>query len=175
MERITRVRIGIILLVFCLILGFFSFKLYDMQIIETGGKVDNTRIFVTETRVKAARGNILDRNGNVLVTNRASYDLVMNHYIICSAPDTNDRLLELVNMCRDMNIDYIDLYDSDKAPEPTVGGEGRAPARPSTGETPVVPVAPAAAGETPVAPVVQKATGETPVVPVRRQDGGFPR
>ena len=110
MERITRVRIGIILLVFCLILGFFSFKLYDMQIIETGGKVDNTRIFVTETRVKAARGNILDRNGNVLVTNRASYDLVMNHYIICSAPDTNDRLLELVNMCRDMNIDYIDHF-----------------------------------------------------------------
>ncbi|MBQ7817168.1 MAG: hypothetical protein IJ388_00010 [Oscillospiraceae bacterium] len=110
MERITRVRIGIILLVFCLVLGFFSFKLYDMQIVETGGKVDNTKIFVTETRVKAARGNILDRNGNVLVTNRASYDLVLNHYIICSAADTNDRLLELVQMCREMNIEYIDHF-----------------------------------------------------------------
>ncbi|MBQ8769323.1 MAG: hypothetical protein IJZ15_06745 [Oscillospiraceae bacterium] len=110
MERITRVRIGIILLVFCLILGFFSFKLYDMQIIETGGKTDNTKIFVTETRVKAARGNILDRNGNVLVANRASYDLVLNHYIICSAADTNDRLLELVQMCREMNIEYIDHF-----------------------------------------------------------------
>ena len=88
MERITRVRIGIILLVFCLILGFFSFKLYSMQIIETGGKVDNTKIFVTETRVKAARGDILDRNGNILVTNRASYDLVLNHYIIYSAQNT---------------------------------------------------------------------------------------
>jgi len=110
MERITRVRIGIILLVFCLILGFFSFKLYDMQIIETGGNIDNAKIFVTETRVKAARGNILDRNGNVLVTNRASYDLVLNHYIICSAADTNDRLLELVQMCREMEIEYIDHF-----------------------------------------------------------------
>ena len=110
MERITSKRIGIILLVFCLIIGFFSFKLYDMQIIETGGKTDNTKIFVTETRVKAARGNILDRNGNVLVTNRASYDLVLNHYIICSAADTNDRLLELVNMCREMDIQYNDHF-----------------------------------------------------------------
>ena len=110
MERITRVRIGIILLVFSLILGFFSFKLYDMQIIETGGKVDNTKIFVTETRVKAARGNILDRNGNILVTNRASYDLVLNHYIIYSAQNTNDHLLELVQLCREMNIEYIDHF-----------------------------------------------------------------
>ncbi len=110
MERITRNRITIILIAFCLILGFFSFKLYDMQIIETGGKVDNTKIFVTETRVKAARGNILDRNGNVIVTNRASYDLVFNHYIICSAADTNDRLLELVQLCREMDIDYIDHF-----------------------------------------------------------------
>ena len=110
MERITRMRIGIILLIFCLILGFFSFKLYDMQIIETGGKVDNTKIFVTETRVKAARGNILDRNGNILVTNRASYDLVLNHYIICSAADTNDRLLELVRLCREMDIEYNDHF-----------------------------------------------------------------
>ena len=110
MERITRVRIGIILLVFCLVLGFFSFKLYSMQIIETGGKVDNTKIFVTETRVKAARGNILDRNGNILVTNRASYDLVLNHYIIYSAQNTNDYLLELVRVCRNMNIAYIDHF-----------------------------------------------------------------
>jgi outer membrane biosynthesis protein TonB len=46
--------------------------------------------------------------------------------------------------------------------------EGRAPARPSTGETPVVPVVPAPTGETPVVPVASAPTGETPVVPVRK-------
>ena len=110
MERITAKRITGIFVVFCMILGFFTFKLYDVQVGQTGGKVDNTKIFVTETRVKAARGNILDRNGNVLVTNRASYDLVLNHYIICSAADTNERLLELVQLCREMDIQYNDHF-----------------------------------------------------------------
>ena len=47
-------------------------------------------------------------------------------------------------------------------------GEGRAPARPATGEVPVAPVAPAATGETPVVPVGTDPTGETPVFPVRK-------
>ena len=110
MERITRVRVGIILVVFGLILGFYALRLYDLQVIQTGGKVDNTRIFITETRVKAARGDILDCNGNVLVTNRASYDMVFNHFVICSAPNTNYLLLDLVNLCREMNIEYIDHF-----------------------------------------------------------------
>ena len=110
MERITRVRAGIILVVFGLILSFFALRLYDLQVIQTGGKVDNTRIFVTETRVKAARGDILDCNGNVLVTNRASYDLVFNHFVICSAENTNQLLLDLVNLCREMDIAYADHF-----------------------------------------------------------------
>ncbi len=110
MERITRRRAGIILLVFCLILSFFALKLYDLQIISTGGKIDNTKTFTIETRVKAARGDILDRNGNVLVTNRASYDLTFNHYVICSAANTNQLLLELVNVCRQMDVDYIEHF-----------------------------------------------------------------
>ena len=69
MERITRNRVGILLLVFCMIVSFFGFKLYDMQIIESGGNTNNITTFETRTRVKAARGNILDKNGNVLVTN----------------------------------------------------------------------------------------------------------
>ena len=110
MERMTRRRAGIIMLVFCLILSVFAIRLYDLQVISTGGKVDNTKTFTIETRVKAARGDLLDRNGNVLVTNRASYDLTFNHYVICSAPNTNALLLEMVNVCREMGIDYIEHF-----------------------------------------------------------------
>ena len=110
MERITRFRVGIILVVFALILSFFALRLYDLQVIRTGGKVDNTRIFITETRIKAARGDILDCNGNVLVTNRASYDMVFNHFVICSAPNTNELLLKLVQLCRQMDIEYTDHF-----------------------------------------------------------------
>ena len=98
MERITRVRAGIFLAIFIAIIAFFTLKLYDIQIVIPGGVVDNTKTFTTVTRVKAARGDILDCNGNVLVTNRASYDLVFNHFVILSAGGTNEKLLQLVRL-----------------------------------------------------------------------------
>ena len=70
MERLTRRRAGTVILLFVLVLGFFALKLYDLQIIETGGQIDNTTYYTTKTTVRSARGEILDRNGNVLVTNR---------------------------------------------------------------------------------------------------------
>lgn len=108
MERMSRVRIGVVMVVFCLVVGYFALRLYDMQVIETGGVVDNTKTFTVYTNVKAARGEILDCNGNVLATNRASYDLVFIHYVICSAEHRNDRLLELVELCREIDTEYID-------------------------------------------------------------------
>ena len=110
MERITRVRAVIMLVLFCLILGFYGFTLYDHQVIETGNSKDNLDTFTTLTRVKAARGDILDRNGNLLVSNRASYDLVFNHYVIRMSDDPNGSLLELVQLCRELEIEYIDHF-----------------------------------------------------------------
>ena len=106
MERISRVRASIILLLFFLILGFFAFKIYDLQIIQTGGNTDNATTFTTLTRVKAARGDILDRNGNLLVSNRASYDLAINHYVLLNNNDTNEHLYRLVKRCEENNISY---------------------------------------------------------------------
>ena len=108
MERITRNRVGVLLLVFCLIISFFGFKLYDMQIIESGGNTNNITTFETRTRVKAARGNILDKNGNVLVTNRASYDLTINHYVLTSSVNPNQALYDLVKLCQQHDIEYTD-------------------------------------------------------------------
>ena len=110
MERISRVRAWLLLLFFLLILVFFSARLFRLQIIETKGDTDNTEVFTTLTRVKAARGDILDRNGNILIGNRASYDLVFNHYVITSADNTNNHLLRLVNKCRELGIKYIDHF-----------------------------------------------------------------
>ena len=110
MERITRGRARIVLAVFLAIVLIFSFKLYDLQIIETGGSTDNTTTFTTLTRVKAARGDILDTNGNMLVSNRASYDLVINHYVLLTADGTNEYLYQLVNRCVESNIAYTEHF-----------------------------------------------------------------
>ena len=110
MERITRGRTMILLLVFALVIGFFIFKMYDLQVIETGGKKENVTTFTTLTRVKAARGDILDTNGNLLVSNRASYDLVMNHYVLITADGTNDYLYRLVKRCQEAGITYTERF-----------------------------------------------------------------
>ena len=110
MERVSRLRAWLLLMFFLLVLVLFSARLYKLQIVDTKGDTDNTEVFTTITRVKAARGDILDRNGNILIGNRASYDLVFNHYVITSADNTNNHLLRLVNKCRELGIEYIDHF-----------------------------------------------------------------
>ena len=110
MERISKLRATIFLVVFAIIIGFFALKLYDLQIIETGGKTDNQETFTTLTRVKAARGNLMDANGNLLVGNRASYDLTINHYVLLAAKGTNDNLLRLVKRCEEAGIAYTEHF-----------------------------------------------------------------
>ena len=110
MERITRLRVTLILTLFGLLIGFFALKLYDLQMIQTGGNTDNVKKFYTVTRVKAARGDILDRNGNVLVTNRATYDMVFNHYVLLSNENPNGQLLKLVQLCRELGVTYNEHF-----------------------------------------------------------------
>ena len=110
MERVTKVRAIALLLIFATVLSLYSFRLFNLQIIETDGNTDNTDVYVTQTRVKAARGDILDRNGNKLVGNRASYDLVFNHYVITSSDNTNDSLMKLIEKTRELGVTYLDHF-----------------------------------------------------------------
>ena len=110
MERISRVRAIALLLVFALVMSLYSGKLFSLQIIETDGNMDNTTVYTTVTTVRAARGDILDRNGRVLVGNRASYDLVFNHYVIKSADNRNDYLYRLYHKTLELGVDYLDHF-----------------------------------------------------------------
>ena len=100
----------ILLLLFSLVLTLYAGRLFFLQIIDTDGNTDNTATYTTLTTVRAARGDILDRNGNVLVGNRASYDLVFNHYVIKSATGRNDHLYRLVQKCKELGIEYLDHF-----------------------------------------------------------------
>ncbi len=112
MERLTGFRSRMLLVLFIVLLCFFSLRLYQLQVVEE--KADNTTTFTTMTRVKAARGEIRDRNGNVLVGNRASYDIVINHYVLQNANNTNDHILQLVKLCQELGIAYIDHFPMTK-------------------------------------------------------------
>ena len=110
MERISRFRAMALLCAFLVVIVLFSAKLFDLQIIQTKGKTDNTTTYTSLTRVKAARGDILDRNGNILIGNRASYDLVFNHYVIESADGVNEYLYRLLKTCQELGAEYYDHF-----------------------------------------------------------------
>lgn len=114
MERITRVRARLLLLFFLVIVVFYAFVLYNKQIIETGGNTDNSTTFTTYASVKAARGEILDRNGTVLVGNRAGYKLTVNHYVLLSADGTYEHLYRLVQRCQETGISYNESFPISK-------------------------------------------------------------
>lgn len=110
MERMTRFRSSVLLGIFGFVLFLFATKLFSLQIIETKGNTDNATTYSTITTVRAARGDILDRNGNILVGNRASYDLVFNHYVIKSADDRNQYLYNLLKKCAELGVTHNDHF-----------------------------------------------------------------
>lgn len=110
MERMTRFRAGVFLALFAFVMLLYAGRLFRLQIIDTDGNTDNTTLYSTITTVRAARGDILDRNGKVLVGNRASYDLVFNHFVIKSADNRNEYLYNLLKKCSELGVDHLDHF-----------------------------------------------------------------
>lgn len=110
MGRITGFRAIALLVIVSIIMGLFCVKLYSMQVADGELNGNNTTTYLVATRVRAARGEILDTNGNKLVTNRASYNIHLNHYVILMTDDTNGKLLKLAKLCKEMGITYVDDF-----------------------------------------------------------------
>ena len=114
MERRIRARIGVLLGFIVVVMLVFSATVYKMQF---NNEPQQSGVYTYNTTVKAARGNLLDRRGRVLVSNRASYDLMITNYVLFNADDPNASLLELANALKDLGIDAIDhLPVSDTRP-----------------------------------------------------------
>lgn len=108
MQRLVRFRILVFVTLMAALLGLFCLRLYKLQAVGS----DDTYItseadsMTYMTTVEAARGNILDRNGNILISNRASYDLVIINYVLFNSDSPNERLLSLLELCDSLGIEY---------------------------------------------------------------------
>ena len=89
-------------------IGVFSLRLYKTQAVVTEESLvaADADSMTYQSTVEAARGNILDRNGNVLVSNRASYNLVIVNFVFFNAPDPNGNLLKVLDLCDELGIQY---------------------------------------------------------------------
>ena len=104
-----KLRIGLFLTLFGILIGLYVYRLIRLQVVLPEKSETKTVGTITyDTRVTAARGEILDRNGNVLISNRASYNLILINYALFNSPNPNESLRRLVNLCRAQDIEYAD-------------------------------------------------------------------
>ena len=125
MERISRGRARFFMFLFLAVMVFFGFRLYDLQVIRTGGSTDNTTTFTTYTTVKAARGDILDQNivpmiKSMEVLQSDDHTVLLKARVCCQNPTLNPMQLHgaIVRHLPDLTPDFvkterIEIYDAD--------------------------------------------------------------
>ena len=101
-----------VLLIFILL---FAWVLYDLQYVHGADYLAQSRRKIAKTEtVEAARGEILDRYGRVLVTNRESYNVSLDTSFM---KDVNTTLTKLLDICRTEGVTWADtLPISSEAP-----------------------------------------------------------
>lgn len=112
MNVIKRDRLIVLAALLVVLLAVYFIFLYKLQIIEGEKYYEESRNnVVTVSTVTAARGNILDRYGRVIVSNKSSYDLTINESELFpndESLDSNATILQLVKLIREYGDEYID-------------------------------------------------------------------
>ncbi len=125
MDRLYRFRIGIVAFLIVLVAAVYAGRLFGLQLTENDENAYGSSSTSTYSlTVSAARGEILDRHGTVLVSNRATYSVILNSYVLFNSEDPNGSLLELAETCKKNGIEYADslplsattpyVYDEEK-------------------------------------------------------------
>lgn len=107
-KRRGRFRTALLVILITALIGAYTARLFKLQEPAAAGESQGVRTDITKTTVQAARGNILDRNGNILVTNRASYNLQISTYVLFNSSDPNSVLLQAAEKCRELGVDYVE-------------------------------------------------------------------
>ncbi|MBR1802730.1 MAG: hypothetical protein IJ777_02000 [Clostridia bacterium] len=107
-NRHERLRYNIIIVIIYVIGVILLAQLFRLQIIhgEEYRTTSNTRL-TRESTLKAARGNILDRSGNKLVTTQMGFSLEL-YKTKLENQTLNDTILQLVNVLEKNKDGYID-------------------------------------------------------------------
>ena len=100
--RESRFRFVVMLLFIGICFTCFIIALLNLQIGQGAyyKKLSEKRISTTET-VSAARGDVYDRNGELLITNRNGYNITLSKALFKQTEDQNQTILELLGILKE--------------------------------------------------------------------------
>ncbi len=112
MEKIIKPsRTAVLGLVLFILTAIYFSVLYKFQIIdkrENSSVTDGAKAVTVE--ISASRGALLDRNGVLLVSDRAGYNVVIDRSKLLEQEDPNAVVAELINTANQFNITYTDTF-----------------------------------------------------------------
>ena len=111
MRKLVRTgRIIALFLIFAFVILIYAAKLYQLQIRDGGVKEDIISTYTMNETIPAGRGDILDRNGTLLVSDESSYYITLSRSAFIEREDVNDILLELAYTAAEYGVSYIDTF-----------------------------------------------------------------
>ncbi|MDR0221485.1 MAG: penicillin-binding protein, partial [Lachnospiraceae bacterium] len=114
-------RLFLLFLVFAVLCGVMVHRVFSLQIVHGEEYLDTFQLKIKkEKSIPATRGNIYDRNGNLLAYNDLSYSVTIEDVYEsgrgknASLNATIRRLIELIERCGDKTVsDFIIVLDRD--------------------------------------------------------------
>ena len=89
-------RMFVLIFAFCVIFSILIGRVFYLQIVKGQYYLDNFNLLILKTRdIEGTRGNIYDRNGNLLAYNDLAYSVIIEDNI--TGPDRNKRLNEILD------------------------------------------------------------------------------
>ena len=102
-------RLYVLAALFFIVAAVYIGVLYDTQVNNYDYYyASSVRSIARSETVEAARGNITDRNGKVLVASRSSYNLTFDASLLEKDEDANESLLRLLQLCQSRGINWVD-------------------------------------------------------------------
>lgn len=100
-------RSRVVMLFLAVVLTAFGWVLFDLQVVNGSYFLEqSTRKIANTETVQAARGNILDRYGRVLVSNRATYQVTLDTSLMGTGQSRNETVLALLEVCREQGVSW---------------------------------------------------------------------
>lgn len=116
-EKQLKRRTAVLLAVMAAMLLLFVAVLYDLQVVRGADFYQQSTRNITNTEtVEAARGQLLDRYGRVLVSSRATYQVKLDTSLMGGTQGRNRIILELISLAREQGVEWQDSLPISKQP-----------------------------------------------------------
>ena len=116
-KPIKPLRVVIFFTALAIVVGVYIVALYRLQIVQGAAYYEASRNNIeTKKTVTAARGNIMDRYGRVLVSNSEAYNLTLNTDALFAKEDPNGFILQMLRVVEQTGDKYMDELPITKQP-----------------------------------------------------------